>query len=300
MSSSILCAGSIALDTTRTPFKTAERVLGGAGTYFSVSASHFASVSLLGIVGSDFPSAHWKLLQERGIDLEGVQRSSGKTMFFDSEFSYDFYARKVHATELNVYEHFAPSVPPSLQKTGYLYLGTLEPSKQLHILESCQPRFVLMDTIELYIQKHKKELEKVVSKVDGIVLNDIEARMLCKKPSLFQCARHIQALGAELVVIKKGEHGSILFFEDFVFPLPAFPLETVVDPTGAGDAFAGGFFGHLARSKNMGEKTLKQALAYGNVMGAFCIEDFSVGKLVSLSPEDIQSRFERYQKILQI
>lgn len=296
----ILCAGSIALDTTRTPFKTVQRVLGGAATYFSLSASHFAPVALVGAVGKDFPAEHWKLLQSRGLDLRGVQRLEGKTMFFDSEFSYDFYARKVHATELNVYAHFSPEVPEALRKTDYLYLGTLEPHNQLRILQECRPKFAVMDTIELYIEKHPEELKKVIAEVDGIILNDIEARMLCKKASLFECARQIRAWGAPLVVIKKGENGSLLFHEDLVFPLPAFPLENVVDPTGAGDSFAGGFMGHLARVRKVNEKTLKEALAYATVMGAFCVQDFSVNKLVEITPSDIEKRFEAYRRLLSI
>ncbi|MBU1197189.1 sugar kinase [Candidatus Micrarchaeota archaeon] len=296
----ILGTGSIALDTTRTPFKTMKRVLGGAATYFSLSASHFCPVALIGVVGKDFPQAHWKLLESRHIDLQGVQRVKGKTMFFDSEFSYDYYARKTHATELNVYAHFDPVVPDSLRKTPFLYLGTLEPAKQLKMLENCRPRFALMDTIEFYIETQKPALRKVMAKVDGMVLNDIEARMLCKSPNLFECASTIQEWGPELVVIKKGENGSILFYKDFVFPLPAFPLSSVVDPTGAGDSFGGGFFGHLARSNKVEEKTLKEALAYGTIMGSFCVQDFSVNGLVSIASEDVEARFNHYREKLHI
>ncbi len=298
----ILGVGSIALDTTRTPFKTVERALGGAATYFSVSASHFSKVAILGAVGHDFPPQHLRLLQEHGVDTRGVVKLQGKTMFFDSEFSYDLYARKVHATELNVYLDYDPAVPDDLKSPDYLYLGTLEPEKQLSVVSQCSPRpkFILMDTIEFYIETQREKLQKTISEVDCMVLNDIEARMLCKQANLFKCAKQIREWGAQLVVIKKGEHGSILFKDDNAIPFPAFPLEDAVDPTGAGDAYAGGFLGHVARAGKMDEKTLKQALAYGGIMGAFAIEDFGVHRLTAITKKDIEARYAKYKRLLSI
>ena len=299
----ILGIGSIALDTTRTPFRTVERALGGAATFFSISASHFTDVSVMGAIGGDFPAEHLALLHKMGVDTRGVQKLPGKTMFFDSEFSYDMYARKVHATELNVYLDYAPKIPDSLKSPDYLYLGTLEPDKQLSVLRQCsgRPKFVLMDTIEFYIETQRDKLHKTISEVDGMLLNDIEARMLCKESNLFKCAKQIHGWGPELVVIKKGENGSILFKDDIVLPLPAFPLADAVDPTGAGDSFAGGFFGHVARSGGkLDEKTLKQAIAYGTVMGAFAIEDFGVRRLTTISKKDIEARYSKYKQLLSL
>ncbi|MFH1200502.1 MAG: PfkB family carbohydrate kinase [Candidatus Micrarchaeota archaeon] len=299
----ILAIGSIALDTTRTPFKTVKRTLGGAATFFSLSASHFAEVSVMGAVGADFPPEHIELLKSHGIGVEGIAHLPGKTMFFDSEFSYDLYARKVHATELNVYLDYEPIVPDGQKSPDYLYLGTLEPEKQLSVLGQCskRPKFVLMDTIEFYIQAQREKLLATLCKVDAMVLNDIEARMLCNEPNLFACARKIHAWGPKIVVIKKGENGSILFTHDAVLPLPAFPLPSAVDPTGAGDSFAGGFFGHIARcGGRLDEKTLKEAIAYGTVMGAFAIEDFGVNRLVSITKKDIDARYAKYKALLAI
>ncbi|MFH1106985.1 MAG: PfkB family carbohydrate kinase [Candidatus Micrarchaeota archaeon] len=297
----ILGIGSIALDTTRTPFKTVERTLGGAATFFSLSASHFTDVAIMGAVGRDFPEQHLRLLQGRGIDIRGVQKLKGKSMFFDSEYSYDLYARKVHATELNVYLDYSPEVPDELRSPDYLYLGTLEPEKQLEVIRGCErPKFILMDTIEFYIETQRDKLHKTISEVDGMLLNDIEARMLCRQANLFKCARQIHDWGPQVVVIKKGENGSILFKDDVVLPLPAFPMPNVVDPTGAGDSFAGGFFGHVARSGKTDEKTLKEAVAYGTIMGAFAIEDFGVHRLVNIKQKDIDARFSAYRRLLSI
>ena len=294
----ILATGSMALDTTRTPFKTATRVLGGAATFFAVSGAHFTGVSLLSIVGKDFPGKYLEMLGGRGIDLRGVQHGKGKSMFFDSTFSFDMYSRTANATELGVFKEFKPKVPSEYADIPYVYLGTMPPERQLEVLEQCTNRkFALMDTIEFYIKNFKPRVWKTIAEVDGMVLNDIEARMLCRQTSLFKCARQIMKSGPKLVVIKKGENGSILFYEDTVFPLAAYPLENVVDPTGAGDAFAGGFFGHIARSGKVSMPVLKEAMAYGNIMGSYAIEDFSVNKLVAISPKLVQERFEKYKRM---
>ncbi len=296
----ILATGTVALDTIRTPFKTVERVLGGSASYFSLAARFFSPVSIVGAVGGDFPQHYWELLERSGVKLQGVQRHQNeKTFFFDSSFSYDMYTRTANITELNIYEKFDPQIPEEMKNSEFVYLGTAPPAKQLKVLkEFSHPKFSMMDTIELYIEKDKAALEKTISEVDGIVLNDIEARMLCKTPNIIKAAKHLEKLGPKLVVIKKGEHGSILFYKDVIFPLAAFPLETAIDPTGAGDSFSGGFMGHIARKGKLSLKTLKEATAYGNIMGAFVIEDFSVQKLISLTPEQIESRMKEYRKLM--
>jgi sugar/nucleoside kinase (ribokinase family) len=295
----ILATGTIALDTTRTPFKTVERVLGGSVSYFSLSARFFSPVSVVAAVGHDFPPHYFDLLKNSGVNLEGVQKHQDqKTFFFDSTFSFDMYSRTANATELNVYENFEPHLPQSQKNSEYIYLGTLPPEKQLKLLkEFSNPKFTMMDTIEFYIQNSKDALLKTISEIDCLVVNDIEARMLCNTPNLIKAGRHLQKMGPETVIVKKGEHGSILFHTDVIFPLPAFPLENSIDPTGAGDSFSGGFMGHIAKKGKLTLKTLKEAMAYGNLMGAFCVEDYSVNKLVSITAEDIEHRMKEYRKL---
>jgi len=294
----IVCFGSIALDTTRTPFRTVERVLGGSASFFSLSASFFAPVGVVSAVGRDFPQEYWSVLEKKGVDLSGVQKREGKTFFFDSSFGYDLHGRTVNKTELNVYADFQPVVPDRLKKTRFLYLGTNLPSHQKKLLEEIEFQHSFLDTIEFYIREHKQELLEVVEKVDGVVLNDVEARMLCKTENLVKAAFEIQKLGPEIVLIKKGEHGSLLFYDNEIYPFPAYPLENVVDPTGAGDAFAGGFVGHLARA-GLNRGTLKQALVYANIMGSFAVEDFSVNGLLNRTPEQVEERFARFKKMLE-
>jgi len=296
----ILATGTIALDTTRTPFKTVERVLGGSVSYFSLAARHFSPVSVVSAVGTDFPNHYWELLEKSGVNLEGVQKSEKyKTFFFDSTFDFDMYARKMNAMDIEIFDNFIPQVPENSKSAEFIYLGTLLPEKQLKVLkETTKPKFVMMDTIEYYIQHMKPELEKTIAHVDCLVLNDIEARMLCNTPNLFKAAKMLHGMGPKVVIIKKGEHGSILFYKHHIFPIAAYPLEISVDPTGAGDSFSGGFMGHLARKGKITLKTLKQAMAYGNLMGSFCIEDFSVNKLVSITPVDIENRMKDYRKLM--
>ncbi|MFH0971106.1 MAG: PfkB family carbohydrate kinase [Candidatus Micrarchaeota archaeon] len=295
----LLATGTIALDTTRTPFKTVERVLGGSVSYFSLAARHFSPVAIIAAVGRDFPEEYYELLKNSGVNLQGVQKHPDKkTFFFDSTFSFDMYSRTANATELNVYEHFEPVVPEESKSAEFVYLGTIPPETQLKVLKELpSPKFTMMDTIEYYIQHEKAALEKTISHVDGLVLNDIEARMLCNTPNLFKAAKLLHEMGPKVVIIKKGEHGSILFYKHHIFPIAAFPMETAIDPTGAGDSFAGGFMGHLARKGKLTLKTLKEAIAYGNLMGSFCIEDFSVNKLVSITPDDIENRMKEYRKL---
>ncbi|MFH1750994.1 MAG: PfkB family carbohydrate kinase, partial [Candidatus Micrarchaeota archaeon] len=226
----ILATGTVALDTTRTPFKTVERVLGGSASYFSLAARFFSQVAIVGAVGHDFPHNYWELLEKAGINLAGVQKHPlQKSFFFDSTFSFDMYTRTANVTELNVYENFEPNIPDDLKSSEYVYLGTSPPEKQLKVLkEFSNPEFSMLDTIEYYIQHSKAALEKTISEVDGIVLNDIEARMLCNTPNIIKAAKHLSDLGPKVVIIKKGEHGSILFYKDVIFPLAAFPLESSI------------------------------------------------------------------------
>lgn len=301
--SCITCSGSIALDTTRTPFKTVENVLGGAAAYFSLSARFFADVHIASVVGEDFPEDYWELLEKRGIDLEGVQKKPGKTFHYDCSYSFDLYQRFTNKTDLNVLGVYEPWVPDKSKNNEFVYLATMPPAKQREILRQNKgAKFSMMDTIEFYIRGSYKDLLETIKLVDCIVVNDAEARMLGENPNLIKCGKKISKLGPKIVIIKKGEHGSLLFFEKHVVPFPAFPLENVVDPNGAGDSFAGGFMGSLAK-ENAHEPTienLKKAIAYANVMGSIVVEDYSVDPLIKTKMDGVEKRYKEYVELLKV
>ena len=299
---SITCAGSIALDTTRTPFKTVENVLGGAASYFSLAAGFFAKTYICSVIGEDFPKEYWQLLAKKA-NLDGIQRKQGKTFHYDSTFSFDLYHRHANKTELNVLADFDPVFSKEANNSEFIYLATMPPEKQLKALKQAKnKKLAFMDTIEFYIQNERNALLATLDAVDGVVLNDAEARMLTKETNLVKCGRAIEKLGPKIVILKKGEHGSILFYDKKVIPFPAFPLEVIVDPTGAGDAFAGGFVGMLAKQNafhpNM--QQLKIAMAYANVMGSLAVEDFSVNRLANASAKEVEKRFSEYCELLRI
>lgn len=301
---SILCSGSIALDTTRTPFKTVENVLGGSASFFSLSSSFFAETYACAVVGKDFPEEYWQLLSKR-IDLSSVERKDGKTFHFDSTFSFDLYHRHANKTELNVLGEFEPKLSEDAKKSEIVFLASMQPSAQLKILEQTPDRkLAFMDTIEFFIKNEKDNILEVMKKVDGVVLNDVEARMIGEDANLIKCGKKIHALGPKIVIIKKGEHGSLLFHDNKVIPFPAFPLEVIVDPTGAGDSFAGGFLGALARNwkpdTELKTRDFKTAMAYANVMGSLAVEDFSVNKLANATEKEVEKRFNEYCELLRI
>ena len=294
----IISIGTIGLDTTRTPFKTVERVLGGAATYSGLSASFFSKTGLVGIVGKDFPEKYMKSLSKR-LDLSGIKiDEKGKTFFYDSTFDYGFTKRQSNKTELNVIENFKPKLPEEYRKAEYIYLANNDPDQNLEALKQVDtPKLTVCDTIEYWIVNKKKQVEKMMSLTDVVVLNDDEIRLFCKEPNLIKAAKKILSLGVRYVIVKKGEHGSLLIYDDVVFPAPGYPMEDVVDPTGAGDSFAGGFLGHISRKGKLTEKILKEAVIYGNVMGSFAVEDFSVNRFLSLKIEDIEERYQKYRDI---
>lgn len=313
----ILCAGSIGFDTTRTPFATAERVLGGAATYFTAAARFYSPVGVVGAVGDDFPEKYWKFFSQPNVDGRGIQKISGeKTFHFDSTFSYDFNSRTANKTEENCLAKFRPIVPPEFSsKARIVYLATMQPENQLRVLEQLEgERLVILDTIEYYVKNSLAALKKAVSRADVLVLNDAEARMLAQTHNLIAAGKLLEKMGPRVVAIKKGEHGSLLFFENKVFPFPAFPLEKVVDPTGAGDCFAGGFTGFLApksvgspaggsggeggRGGELDERVLRSAMAHGTVMASFAVEEFSVRRLEKLSWKEIEARLAEYKALL--
>jgi sugar/nucleoside kinase (ribokinase family) len=291
--------GTIALDTTRTPFKTKTKILGGAATYASLSSSLFTDTSLVGIVGSDFPADYRHILDSR-VDTKGIiTKQNGKTFHYDSSFDYDFAHRISNKTELNVIANFEPIIPKEYIDSDYVYVANNDPIQNMMILEYfSNPRLTVCDTIEYWIQNKREDTVKLMKKVDGVVINDEEARLLCKTANLIKCAKLIMSWGPRFVIVKKGEHGSIYNDRDITFPAPAFPMEEIVDPTGAGDSFAGGFIGYIANQNNTDINTIKEAVIYGNVMGAFAVEDFGVQKLLDITKEDIYERYRAYQDMI--
>ncbi|OGI16056.1 sugar kinase [Candidatus Micrarchaeota archaeon RBG_16_49_10] len=295
----IVSVGSIGIDTTRTPFKTAKDVLGGAATYSSLAASFFERTHIVGVIGGDFPKEYMKIFKER-FGLSGLKIvKDGKTFRYDSTFDYSLSTRKTNSTDLNVLAGFEPKIPSDLKKAEYVYLGNNDPEQNILALKQfSNPKLSVCDTIDLWINTKKDTVIEMMGKVDVTVLNDEEIRLLTKQSSLIKAARDVLGWGSNSVIIKKGEHGTLLFSKDSVFPAPGFPLEDVVDPTGAGDSFGGGFIGHMARSKKADFNTMKEAVIYGNVMGSFAVEDFSINKFLKIKLEDIEKRYEKYRNIV--
>jgi sugar/nucleoside kinase (ribokinase family) len=273
--------------------------MGGAATYASLSSSIFTSTSIVGIVGSDFPTEYRNILDDR-VDTRGViTKEDGKTFHYDSSFDYDLYHRTSNKTELNVIADFEPVIPNQYIASEYVYLANNDPIQNIKILEHfSNPKLIVCDTIEYWILNQKQDIIKMMSKVDGVVINDEEARLLCKTTNLIKCAKLIMSWGPWFTIIKKGEHGSLFVNDDTVFPAPAYPMEEIVDPTGAGDSFAGGFMGHIAKQNSLSVNTMKEAVIYGNVMGAFAVEGFGVKKLLEITKEDVQNRYETYRNIV--
>ena len=294
--------GTVALDTTRTPFRTETRILGGAATFASVSSSMFIPTSIVAAVGSDMPSEHIRALSSKGIDTKGVITiPDGKTFHYDSSFDYDLSNRTTNKTELGVIAGFDPVIPEDYINSDYVYLANNDPIQNIKILRHFQkPRLVVCDTIEFWINGSRDDVIKMIEMTDGVVINDNEARLLCKEPNLAKCAKKIMSWGSKFTIIKKGENGAILFTKDgLVFPASAFFLDEIVDPTGAGDSFAGGFLGHVARRGITDFTTMKEAVIYGNVMGSFAVEDFGVKRLLSITKDDVEDRYEKYCNLVQ-
>jgi sugar/nucleoside kinase (ribokinase family) len=294
--------GTVALDTTRTPFRTETRILGGAATFASVSSSMFAPTSIVAAVGSDMPAEHIRALSSKGIDTKGIIIIQGsKTFHYDSSFDYDLSNRTTNKTELGVIAGFDPVIPEEYIKSDYVYLANNDPKQNIKILRYFQnPRLVVCDTIEFWINGSRDDVVKMIEMTDGVVINDNEARLLCKEANLAKCAKKIMSWGSKFAIIKKGENGAILFSkEGLVFPASAFFLDEIVDPTGAGDSFAGGFLGHIARKGMMDFATMKEAVIYGNVMGSFAVEDFGIKRLLSITKDDVENRYGKYCNLVQ-
>jgi sugar/nucleoside kinase (ribokinase family) len=294
----ILDIGSISLDTTKTPFKTATEIMGGSATYFGLVASFFAETGLVGVIGDDYPKEYCRILEER-LDTTGLVVKKGRSFRFESKFGYDLGVRTTLKTELNVFGEWNTVIPPEYQNAEYVYIGNIGPDQQLRVLDQVnKPKLIMADTIEFWILNQRSELLEMISRVDGMVLNDEEVRQLCETPNIIRGAKAILDMGPDFVIIKRGEHGAILFTKDMIFPTCGYPLEGVEDPTGAGDSFAGGFVGHIARSEKIDRNILREAVVYGNVMGSFAVEKFGVERFLSLTLKEIEDRFRNYKRMV--
>ncbi|MDP6629494.1 MAG: PfkB family carbohydrate kinase [Kiritimatiellia bacterium] len=297
----VVIVGSIGLDTIETPFEKRESLLGGSVSYACAAASFFTTVGMVGVVGSDFDDDHMAAYRQFGIDLEGLQQVEGKTFRWSGVYDADMINRQTLSTDLNVFEHFMPDMPESYRDADYVLLGNIAPELQLHVLDQVQsPEFIVADTMDLWINIAHEKLLEVIGRVDMLMLNDSEARLLTDQYHLRACADTIRAMGPTYVVIKKGEHGAMLFGPDGLFIVPAYPVETVTDPTGAGDTFAGAMIGHLAQNGGVSDEALRAALLHGAVVASHGVEAFSLDRLLKLQPEDISTRASELKSMVAI
>ncbi len=295
----LLVVGSVALDSVTTPFGTVREVLGGSATYFSYSASFFTNVRLVATVGGDFPDEHLALLKSRGVDMTGLQMARGRTFRWVGEYGYDLNEARTIDTQLNVFADFKPMLPGGLKKTPFLFLANIEPELQLDVLRQMErPHLVALDTMNFWIQGKREALLRVLAEVDVLLINDGEARQLAKEPNLIKAARSILSLGPRTVVVKRGEYGAMMVSDGQFFFVPAYPLESVFDPTGAGDTFAGGFMGYIASQGIVDQRTVRRAIVYGSVMASFTVEDFSLNRLKSLTPAEVEGRYAAFQELV--
>jgi sugar/nucleoside kinase (ribokinase family) len=295
--SSLLVVGSVAIDSIKTPFGERERSLGGSATHFSVSASFFTDVAVVAVVGDDFSAGDEAVFHERGINLAGLERiPGGKTFRWVGEYGFDLNTAQTRDTQLNVFADFKPRLSDAARNAPFLFLGNIQPTLQREVREQSNARFVAMDTMNLWIDIARDELIKTIGVTDALIINDAEARQLAEESNLVRAARKILTWGPRMLVVKRGEYGAACFTRDTYFATPAFPLEGVFDPTGAGDSFAGGFMGYLAQADNIDEMVLRRAIIYGSTMASYNVEEFSCDRLRRLAPEEIRSRFHQFKE----
>jgi sugar/nucleoside kinase (ribokinase family) len=300
---SLLVVGSVAYDGIETPFGSVDRILGGSATYISLASSYFANIiNLVGVVGKDFKEEDIELLRSKGVDLQGLQRDeSGNTFFWKGKYHYDLNNRDTLDTQLNVFEHFDPVIPESYQNTKYIALGNIEPSLQEKVLDQVKdPGFVVMDTMNFWIEGTPDALKKTLKRVDLLVINDSEARELADEPNLMKAAEKVMKMGPQALIIKKGEHGALLFTDSEIFSAPAYPVIDIFDPTGAGDTFMGGLLGWLSYTDDASPQNLRRAVIMGSVMASFCVEEFGPERLKDLSEKEIYDRYREFRELSEI
>jgi len=295
---SILCVGSVALDSIETPFGQADRVVGGSAVYFTAAATLFSPVQVVGVVGEDYPLEKLDFLRGRGADLSGIEQRKGESFFWAGRYHFDLNTRDTLETKLGVFADFEPKIPDAFRGARFVFLGNIDPALQHDVLDQVEsPEVVACDTMNYWIDSSRPALLDLLGRVRILIVNDEEVRQLAGEPNLLKAARWVQKKGPEIVIVKKGEHGAILFADDWLFFVPGFPLEVVFDPTGAGDSFAGGFVGYLASVGSLEPSDLRRAMVYGSVMGSYAVEKFSVDRLVDLPFADVDTRMVRFRDI---
>lgn len=296
---SVLVVGSVALDSVETPFGKTEDAIGGSGTFFSASASHLTKVNLVGVVGNDYPVDRLEPLRARGVDLAGLVHADGESFRWRGRYRHDLNAAETIETRLGVFSQFRPRIPEQFRRSPYVFLGNIDPRLQLDVLDQVEkPKLVACDTMNFWIESRRNEVIELLKRVDILLVNDGEARQLTEEFNLVKAARWILARGPKHVIIKKGEHGAFMFSPTTVFFAPAYPLESVFDPTGAGDSFAGGFMGYLARTGRTDEAAMRRAVVYGSTLGSFAVEKFSIDRLMEIERVDIARRLEEFRKLV--
>jgi len=295
---SLLVVGSIAFDSVKTPFGEAKEVLGGSATYFSVAASYFTEVSVVAVVGTDFPEKYLKFLKSRKIDIEGIEKKEGKTFRWKGEYGYELNEAHTLETQLNVFQSFNPKLPERYREKKIIFLANIDPDLQRDVLRQVRdPLLVACDTMNFWIERKRDSLLETLKLVDMLLINDSEARELAEEPNLVKAANTILSLGPKTLIVKRGEYGAIMFNEKKIFSAPAYPLESVFDPTGAGDSFAGGFMGYLANTMNFEESNIRRAIIFGSVMASYNVEAFSLDRLKSLDYSEIKSRYREFKSL---
>ena len=296
----LLVVGSVALDSVETPYGMVDNALGGSAVYFSVSASYFTDVGVVAVIGRDFPEDHLNFLKSKRIDLRGLKRESGLTFHWKGRYSDDLNEAETIDTQLNVFEDFRPYIPEEYRESSFVFLANIDPELQLNVLEQVKrPKLTICDTMNFWIEGKLEQLKEIIKRVDILIINEGEVRQISRETNLTKAYQKISSCGPKVLVIKQGSYGALLFTPSSVFSAPAYPLEELSDPTGAGDCFAGGFVGYLAKSQDTAEDELRKAVIYGSVMASFNVEDFSLGRLKTLTIDEIEKRFESFRKLTQ-
>jgi sugar/nucleoside kinase (ribokinase family) len=296
---SLLVVGSVAIDSVETPFGKRQNILGGSATYFSVSASYFTDVNLVAVVGRDFPKRHIQQLKNKKVCTRGLEIKEGRTFEWKGRYDYDLNTAHTIYTRLNVFENFSPKIPETYKRTPYIFLANIDPDLQLDVLKNVySPRLVACDSMNFWIANKLKSLKRLLRKVDILVINNSEARLLSGEGNILKATKYIFSLGPQRIIIKRGDSGAILLTKQGgCFSTPAYLMESVKDPTGAGDSFAGGFMGYLGKVNSLSENIMRRAVIYGTIMASFCVQDFGPNRLLRLTPFDIRERFNAYKRL---